>query len=49
VDFIPLHLGLGHISQKDFMKNHTQQKTAQILFADDKNDVAILVIDTYIH
>jgi len=49
MNFIPLHLGLGHISRKDFMKNRTQ-KVAQIFFADDKDDVAILVIDgTYIH
>jgi len=49
VDFVPLHLGLGHISREDFIKNHTQ-KTAQILFADDRDDVAILVIDgTYIY
>jgi len=32
------------ISREDFMKNHTQQ-AAQILFADGRDDVAILVID----
>lgn len=49
VNFVPLHLGLEHISREDFIKNHTRKVTNK-LFTNCQDDVVILIVDgTYIY
>lgn len=47
--FVPANIGFDHITREDIISNHTSAR-AKALFANDKDDIVILVLDgTYIY